>query len=76
MTFTLSEELAKKAQTKIGLEIPKGHRVHSQDTDNTKQSLCVFSESMESKLLQAEGKVSQRTDLQPMDSAAYMKLKQ
>ena len=74
MTFTLSDVLAKKAHTKMGLEIPKGHRVRSQDT--TKQSLSVFSEAVESQQLQAEGKVTQRTDLQPVDSAAYMKLKQ
>lgn len=74
MTFTLSEELAKKAKTRMGLEIPRGHRVHSQDT--TKQSLSVFSEATESQALEAEGRVTQRTDFQPMDSAAYMKLKQ
>ena len=76
MTFTLSEELAVKAKEKMKLdsEVPRQHRVITQDT--TKQSLCVFSEASESKKLAAEGKVTQRADFQPVDSAAYMKLKQ
>lgn len=74
MRYFLSEELAKKAGSKKGLEIPREHRVHSQDT--SKQSLNTFSEAMNSGELEAEGKVTQRADLQPMDSVAYMKLKQ
>ncbi len=74
MNFTLSEDLALQAGKKIGLEIPKEHRVLSQDT--TKQSLNIFSEMEASKELSAEGKVTQKADLQPVNSASYMKLKQ
>ena len=74
MRFILSEELAKKSGDKSKVEIPREHKVRSQDTSN--QSLSAFSESVESCRLEAEGKVSQRIDLQPLDSAAYMKLKQ
>lgn len=56
------------------MEIPREHRVHTQDT--TKQSISAFSEATETKLLEAQGKVTQRIDLQPLDSTAYMKLKQ
>lgn len=81
MTFTLSEELAKKtgsdlakaAGSEVGLEIPRDHRVHTQDT--TKQSLSVFSEAVESNELRSEGKITQRADLQPLDSTLYLKLK-
>lgn len=86
MQFTLSEALAKKAGSKLTqkaavqgskvdlLEVPRVHRVHTQDT--SKQSLNAFSEATNSRELEAEGRVTQRADLQPMDSAAYLKLKQ
>ena len=72
--FILSEELARKAGRQMGLEVPREHRVRTQDT--SKQSLSAFSELTSSKELTAEGKVTQRADLQPVDSTAYMKLKQ
>ncbi len=80
MTFTLSEELARKAglklsvQGKTALELPRAHRVNTQDT--SKQNLNAFSESTSTNQLEAEGRVTQRADFQPMDSTAYMKLKQ
>ena len=86
MQFTLSEALAKKAGSKLTqkaagegskvgvLEVPRVHRVHTQDT--SKQSLNVFSEAASNGELEAEGRVTKRADMQPMDSAAYMKLKQ
>lgn len=74
MRFILSEELAKKAGARNKVEIPREHKVRSQDTTN--QSISAFSESAENMKLEAEGKVTQRTDLQPLDSDTYMKLKQ
>ena len=78
MSFVLSEELAKAGSKAVGaLEIPREHRVQTQDT--SRQSLCVFSESVEGaekREVCGEGKVIQRTELQPMDSEAYRKLKQ
>lgn len=77
MHFTLSEELAKKADSKLAsagvLQIPRVHRVNTQDT--SKQSLNAFSEAVNSEELEAEGRVTRRADFHPMDSAAYMKLK-
>ena len=74
MRFILSEDLAKKAGTKTKVAIPREHKLRSQDTAGN-QSICAFSETVQSKEMQAEGKVTQRTDLQPLDSDAYMKLK-
>lgn len=85
MQFTLSEVLAKKAssdlakradgdRSKVKLEVPRVHRIHTQDT--SKQSLNAFSETANSRELEAEGHVTQRADLQPLDSVTYMKLKQ
>lgn len=78
MSFILSEDLAKAGSSTVGgLEIPREHRVQTQDT--SRQSLNAFSESMEGverREVAAEGKVTQRTELQPIDSDAYRKLKQ
>lgn len=77
MSYIMSDDLAKAGARKVGgLEIPKEHRLQMQDT--SRQSLSCFSESMgsvEGKVL-VEGKVKQRAELQPIDSAAYRKLKQ
>ena len=75
MKFSLSEDVARKASIKLGagLEIPREHRIHTQDT--ARQSISAFSEAATGEL-EAEGKVTQRADLQPMDSSKYMKLKQ
>jgi hypothetical protein len=86
MEFSLSEVLARKAGSKMAqkaagegskvaaLELPRVHRVNTQDT--SRQSLNVFSEFGSGGELEVEGRVAQRVDLQPADSAAYMKLKQ
>ena len=78
MSFVLSEELAKAGSATVGgLEIPREHRVQTQDT--SRQSLCVFSETVEGaekRAVAGEGKVTQRTELRPLDSEAYRKLKQ
>ncbi len=78
MCFVLSEEFAKSGSTTFGgLDIPREYKVHTQDT--SRQSLCVFSESVEGvekREVAGEGKVIQRTELQPVDSDAYRKLKQ
>ena len=77
MSFILSEDLARKGASKAGgLEIPREHNVRMQDA--SRQALSGFSESVgsvENEVL-AEGKVVQRAELQPIDSAAYRKLKQ
>ena len=44
--------------------------------DTSRQSLSIFSEESSSNQLTAEGRVTQKADLQPFDSASYMKLKQ
>jgi len=78
MCFVLSEELAKAGSKAVrALEIPREHKVQTQDT--SRQSLCVFSETVEGaerREVCGEGKVIQRTELQPVDSEAYRKLKQ
>lgn len=73
MKFILSEDLAKRTGAKMDLEIPRVHLMHTQDT--TQQHLNAFSETA-TKQLEAEGKVTQRADLRPLDSVAYMNLKQ
>lgn len=81
MHFTLSEALAKKAGSnlaksagsKVALQIPRVHRVNTQDT--SEQSLSGFSEAAHSGELEVEGRVTRRADLHPLDSAVYMKLK-
>ena len=73
MSFTLSEELTKKGSQKIGMEMPREHRVLLQDT--SRQSLCTFSEDSSTNQLMAEGRVTQKADIQPLDTASYMKLK-
>jgi len=44
--FTLTEELAKRGAEKMGLEIPREHRMIMQDT--SRQSLATFSEDSNS----------------------------
>jgi transcription initiation factor TFIIF subunit beta len=77
VSFTVAPELLQKAQAEIGVEIPAEHRVHMQNTSS--QSLCTFSEEVGVAggcgQLMAEGKVSQRADIQPPSSEVYMKLK-
>lgn len=73
VSFTLSEDLAKKGSEKVGMDMPKEHRVLLQDT--SRQSLSTFSEESSTNQLTAEGRVTQKADVQPFDSASYMKLK-
>ena len=73
VSFSLSEELAKKGSEKVGMEMPREHRVVLHDS--SRQSLCTFSEESSSSQLTAEGRVSQKADIQPFDTASYMKLK-
>lgn len=74
VSFTLSKELAEKGSKKVGMEMPREHRVLLQDT--SRQSLSTFSEENSTSQLTAEGKVTQKADIQPFDTASYMKLKQ
>ena len=74
VTFTLSDELAKQQSEKIGLEVPREHRVVMQDP--SRQSLSVFSEDSATDQILAEGRVTQKADIQPLSTTAYMKLKQ
>ncbi len=74
VTFTLSEELSRRASS-AGPALPTQHRVVMQPI--ARQTLSVFSEGVgETREVNVEGKVSQRADIQPVDNAAYMKLKQ
>lgn len=73
VTFTLSESLAQEEGQRLGLEIPRQHRLLTQDISS--QSLATFSEDSSSGELMAEGKVVQKADIQPVDSDSYMKLK-
>ncbi len=73
VTFNLSEELSHQTDPDQP-PLPTKHRVVMQSLSS--QSLSVFSEGEGGGQVVAEGKVSQRADIQPLDSAAYMKLKQ
>lgn len=55
------------------MEMPREHRVLLQDT--SRQSLSTFSEEGSTSQLTAEGRVTQKADIQPYDTASYMKLK-
>lgn len=72
-TYTLSEDLSVQAGKRLKLDVPREHRLLTLDT--SRQSLNVFSESAASKLLEVEGKVTQKAELQPVNSTAYMQLK-
>ncbi len=73
VTFDLSEELSHQTQPDQP-PLPTKHRVVMQSISS--QSLSVFSEGTDGGQVVAEGKVSQRADIQPVHTAEYMKLKQ
>lgn len=74
MTFTLSEDLGRQGAEKIGTDLPRDHRVIMQNISS--QTLSVFTEGGPINDVVAEGRVTQKADIQPLDSTVYMKLKQ
>lgn len=74
MTFKLSENQFHQSSSTTPA-LPTEHRVVMQPI--ARQALSVFSEGAgDTREMIVEGKVSQRADIQPINSAAYMKLKQ
>ena len=74
VTFSLAEDLARQGTEEIGTELPRDHRVLMQNISS--QTLCVFTEGGPVNEVVAEGRVTQKADIQPLDSNVYMKLKQ
>lgn len=74
VSLTIAQKLAAEASKEMGLELPQQHKVLMNNA--SQQSLAVFSEDRETGLLQAEGRVAQKADVQPTNTTAYMKLKQ
>ena len=74
VSFTLSDELSKQTSGDAPA-LPREHRVVMQPVST--QTLSVFSEGTGGgDEVVAEGRVTQRADIQPVDSKVYMALKQ